>query len=343
MATTSEARALPFFTDLYGQPLESGSIYIGQAGLDPVAYPAVVTSDLAGSVAVAQPIRTTHGHAAAAGALIHLFTPIPYSITILDSAGRVVYASLSETDPILTAFTTSSVQSVPDLPTLRARVGSSTNQVWVAGNGMYIFDPTDHISPESLPDVVVGSDGSRYKLSTQYAFGFYLKVFSASNPVSQGAYFSWNDLGDGAAVLTDNQGSGAGGFVFRTVNLGATIELGRVTFSPVGGIVAGGDVRSAGNLIAQGGIVSLLSDGSRALSWDAVNSRYTLPGAPLSVNGSLAITQATLQAAILANQQANGVGAVALGTSSAVSPVLPGTWVQTGTASNSVFLWVRTA
>lgn len=343
MATTSEARALPFFTDLYGQPLESGSIYIGQPGLDPVAYPVTVTSDLAGSVVVAQPIRTTHGHATAAGALIHLFVPIPYSITVLDSAGRVVYASLNETDPVAVAVSSTSVQSAADLTTLRARSGSSTNQVWVDGFGMYVADHTDNVSPEKIPFVIVGNDGTRYKLSLHYAVGPWLKAQMPADPSTQGAFLSWSDFGDGAAYLTDNKGAGAGGFVFRTVNADNTVESGRVAFNAAGGIVANSDIRSHSNLIAEGGLVAVVSDGTRAYSWDAANARYSLPAAPLAVNGSLAITQATLQAAILANQQANGVGAVALGTNGSPNPVVPGTWAATGTANNSVFLWVRVA
>lgn len=168
MATISEARALPYFTDTFGQPLESGFIYIGQAGLDPVAYPATVTSDASGTTVVTQPIRTTHGHAAAAGALIHLFCPIPYSITVLDAAGRTCYASLNETDPIAIAVGTSSVQSAASLNELRARSKGATNQVWVNNYGMYTYVPTDTTSPESVPTIIVASDGGRYYLNTFY-------------------------------------------------------------------------------------------------------------------------------------------------------------------------------
>lgn len=164
---TSEARALPFFTDLHGLPLESGSIYIGQPGLDPIAYPVNVTSDADGIVVLAQPIRTTHGHAVSGGAQVHMFCPTPYSITIQDSAGRLVYSSLNEIDPTLATLGTASVQSAADLAALRARAGASTNQVWVTGFGMYIRVPTDSTTPESIPTVIVGNDGSRYFLSAQ--------------------------------------------------------------------------------------------------------------------------------------------------------------------------------
>lgn len=350
MATTSEARALPFFTDTLGLPLESGFIYIGQPGLDPVAYPAVVTSDIAGSVVVAQPVRTTHGHAAAAGALIHLFCPVPYSITILDAAGRLVYASLNETDPIAISQGTSTVQSASNVAELRARDKNSTNQVWVTGSGMYIYSPTDNTSPESLPFVVVGSDGGRYHLDNFFVNGAWVKASSVAGAsvASQGVTMSWSDDGVGSAYITNNQGLGNGGFVLRTVNSNNTVEFGRVSIAANGAVNAGGSIFSSGgisatnSIISNGGLLGLVPDGSRALSWDSVNGRYLLPSAALYVNGAQAVTLSTLSGAILANQQANGVGAVAVGTNASITPVLPGTWAQTGTASNSVFLWVRT-
>jgi hypothetical protein len=347
MAATSEARALPFFTDLYGQPLESGSIYIGQPGLDPVAYPVVITSDIAGSVVVAQPIRTTHGHAVSAGAQIHMYCQIPYSITVLDASGRIIYASLNETDPVATAIGLSSVQSADSIAELRARNKNSTNQVWVTGTGMYVYQPNDNTSPENIPLVVVGNDGARYYLDIQSVNANWVKVSGVSaNPTSQGVWSSWNDDGNGTARFTNNHGSGTGGVVIRTVNANNTAEIGRVTIGADGSIVSGGnitngsgDIRSVGNLIAQGSVVALLADGSRSLTWDSINSRYVLASAPLFVNGSTAVTQASA----LANQLANGVGALALGTNAAPTPAQPGTWSQTGTASNSVYLWVRTA
>lgn len=347
MATISEARALPFFTDLYGQPLESGSIYIGQPGLDPVAYPATVFSDANETVALAQPIRTTHGHAVSAGAQVHMFCPAPYSITILDGAGRLVYASLNEVDPVLIALGNSSVQSAADLSALRARSGSSTNQVWVAGFGLYVYVPTDNISPESIPTIIVGNDGSRYYLDPHYVPAKWTHVTGQPDNIrSQGLWVTWNDDASGATFLANNRGSGAGagGFVFRNINVDNTTEFGRVSITGSGGITATNDIRSASNLIAEGGLVSLVPDGSRNLKWNAGAARYELPLSALAVAGSVVLTQATFQASILSNQQANGVGAVALGSSSAVNPpTLPGTWALTGSASNSVYQYVRVA
>lgn len=345
MATTSEARALPFFTDLFGSPLQSGSIYIGQAGLDPVAYPAVVTSDTAGLVVLQQPIRTVHGRATAAGALVHMFCPIPYSILVQDSAGRTVYASISETDPVAIAVATSSVQSAADLTALRARIGSQTNQVWVPGFGMYVNFQSDNTSPENAPFIVVGSDGTRYHLSQQYVDAVGIHVSGTLAPGSQGGWQSWNDFGTGETVITNNQGTGTGGFVLRNVNAGNTAETGRVTITPAGGISAGSDIRSHTNVIAEGGVVSLIGDGTRSIQFTGV--QYSLPSAELLINGQQAAHDGNLTAKMSPSMatifQTLAVGALTLTTGSA--PINPGTWVSivTGVGSTGVSLWVRTA
>lgn len=349
MSATSEARALPFFTDIVGQPLESGSIYIGQAGLDPVAYPQTVFSDSASTTVLSQPIRTVHGHAVSAGAQVHLFTKIPYSIVVLDGAGRTVYASMNEADPTLTTLTNSSVQSVGSYTELRARTGTSTNQVYVANVGLYIYVSADNTSPESLPFVVVGSDGSRYYLDLQQGNFAWLRASRPSiNPATGGGggWLSWNDVGDGTTWLTNNKGAGVGGFVLRNINADNTVELGRLTVTASGGINSGakiktlsGDIESSGNLIADGGILSLTSDGTRNLRWDSVNQQYVFATSPVLIQNSLAVTQASL----VSNQLANGVGAYAVGNISGPVPTFPGTWQGTGTAQGGVYLWIRIA
>jgi hypothetical protein len=353
MSATSEARALPFFTDLYGQPLESGTIYIGQPGLDPVAYPQTVYSDSSSNTVLAQPIRTTHGHAVSAGAQVHMYTQVPYSITVLDAAGRTVYSSLNEIDPTLTTLTKSSVQSVGSYAELRARTGGSSNQVYVANVGLFIYVSVDNTSPESLPFVVVGNDGSRYYLDLQDGnFGWLRASRPSINPAlgAGGGWLSWNDANDGTTWLTNNKGAGVGGFVLRNVNADNTSELGRVSVTATGGLVTGdfinsggkittlgGDIQAAGNLISNGGNVVLTSDLSRSLSWDAANQRYVLAISPLLIQGSLALTQASL----ISNQLANGVGSYQVGNGTGPTPTLPGTWQGTGTAQNGVYLWQR--
>lgn len=347
MATTSEARALPFFTDLYGSPLESGSIYIGQAGLDPVAYPAVVTSDVAGSVVLQQPVRTVHGRATAAGALVHMFCPIPYSITILDASKRVVYASLNETDPIFTSLNTSSVQSAGSIAELQSRSGAATNQVWLEGYGMYVADPSDQTTPQAVPLVIVGNDGMRYKLDTQFVNAKWVHASAAASSGTQGdatpgAWMSWNDDGVGTAFLSCNHGSLAGGLQLRTLASDGSTVLGKVAISAVGAVTADSDLRAGGDVIAQSGRVFVTPDESRGLVWD--NTNYNLIGGPqLNINGSQVVNDGNLNAKVANIMKLSTVGGLTLTTGAA--PASPGTWfaIVTGVGSTGVSMWVRTA
>jgi hypothetical protein len=354
MSATSEARALPFFTDTVGQPLESGSIYIGQPGLDPVAYPQTVYSDVAQTTVLAQPVRTVHGRAVSGGAQVHIYCQVPYSITVLDAAGRTVFTSVNEIDPTLTTQVTSTVQSVGSLTDLRARSGASTYQAYVTSIGMYVRADSDHTSPETIPFVIVGNDGTRYYLNLQQGNFAWLRANAPSiNPASQGGWVSWNDDNTGTTWLTNNRGSGIGGFVLRNINADNTTEFGRVTVTQNGGLTTTdfinsgkkiktlvGDIESAGNLIADGGRVALIADGSRSLSWDSVNQQYAFSVSPVAIQGSPAVTVASLVSINLTQQ----VGAIILTANSNV-PAFPGTWtaLATGLGASDIRQYLRVA
>ena len=339
MATTSEARALPFFSDLYGLALESGSIWIGQPGLDPRAYPQTIYSDASSETVLQQPVRTTHGRAVSGGAQVHMFCQIPYSILVQDAQGRTVYAAMNEIDPIFTSLSTSSVQSASDLADLRARSGPSTNLVWVAAFGMYRYIPSDNTSPEQIPFVIVGNDGSRYYLDLHYGNLAYARVSAvAADPDSAGLWLSYNDSADGAGRLTTNQGaSGTGGLVIRNVNVDNSTETGRVTVTQNGSIVStgainsNGNIQSANNVIANGGIVAVTADGSRSLQW--TGTQYSMSGAELYVNGGHVYHTNWFNPLVL-----NGVGntriftvfSAAVGSTFTAPGGVPGTWLSTG-------------
>ncbi|MEI5996835.1 hypothetical protein H3V53_06355 [Paraburkholderia bengalensis] len=339
MATTSEARALPFFSDLYGLPLESGYIWIGQPGLDPRAYPQTIYSDSSSETVLEQPVRTTHGRAVSGGAQVHMFCQIPYSIVVQDAQGRTVYAAMNEIDPIFTSLSTSSVQSASDLADLRARSGPSTNLVWVAAFGMYRNIPSDNTSPEQIPFVIVGNDGARYYLDLHYANLNYAKVSEpASNPNSAGLWLSYNDQANGAGRLTNNQGTGTGGLVIRNVDVTNSTETGRVTIAQDGSISTSGNIStqdanitSATSLVTLGGILAFVADGSRSLQWDG--TKYSMPAADLYVNGGRVYHANWFNPLVL-----NGVGntriftvfSAAVGTTFTAPGGAPGTWLSTG-------------
>ncbi len=64
----------------------------------------------------------------------------------------------------------------------------------------------------------------------------------------QGTFIGWNETnGQGESHFINNKGGGVGGFVFRTVNSGNTVQTGYVRFSGTG------DVSSQGNLSTDAG------------------------------------------------------------------------------------------
>lgn len=83
------------FTDLDGNPLNSGYVYIGTAGANPETDPITVYSDSAFTVPVAQPLRTLGGYTVLNGNPISVYTNADYSITVRNSDGTLVYTSLS--------------------------------------------------------------------------------------------------------------------------------------------------------------------------------------------------------------------------------------------------------
>lgn len=85
----------PVFTDIDGQPLEDGYIFIGQVNLNPITNPISVFFNPGLTVLAAQPIRTIGGYPANAGTPGRLFVNQDYSIQVQNKTGSVVYTSLN--------------------------------------------------------------------------------------------------------------------------------------------------------------------------------------------------------------------------------------------------------
>lgn len=86
----------PIFTDIDGQPLEDGYIWIGAANLDPQTNPINVYWDAALTLPAGQPIRTLAGYPANNGTPARLYVNSDYSIRVMNKNGSVVYTSLND-------------------------------------------------------------------------------------------------------------------------------------------------------------------------------------------------------------------------------------------------------
>lgn len=98
MSALSIQPTYPIFTDIDGQPLESGYIWIGVAGFNPISNPASVYWDAAQTMPAAQPIRTLGGYPMNSGTPARLFVGSDYSIQVQNKNGSTVYNALSATE-----------------------------------------------------------------------------------------------------------------------------------------------------------------------------------------------------------------------------------------------------
>lgn len=80
------------FTDIDGQPLEAGYVWIGAANLDPQTNPITVFLDPALTIPFAQPIRTLGGYAVNSGTPAKFYVDeVSYSIRVQNRNGSTLY------------------------------------------------------------------------------------------------------------------------------------------------------------------------------------------------------------------------------------------------------------
>lgn len=85
----------PIFTDLDGQPLEAGYIWIGVENLPPQTNSQTVYWDEALTQPAAQPIRTQGGYPVNSGTPARLYIGSAYSILVQERRGMLVYSNPS--------------------------------------------------------------------------------------------------------------------------------------------------------------------------------------------------------------------------------------------------------
>jgi hypothetical protein len=90
----------PIFTDIDGQPLEAGYIWIGAANLDPQVNPINVFWDAALTIPTGQPIRTLGGYPARNGTPARLYVNSDYSIRVQNRNGSTVYSAANKTEAL---------------------------------------------------------------------------------------------------------------------------------------------------------------------------------------------------------------------------------------------------
>lgn len=98
MTALSIQPTYPIFTDIDGQPLEDGYVWIGVANLTPIGNPITVYWDAALTIPAAQPIRTRGGYPMNSGTPARLYVNSNYSIQVQNKNGSVVYSAPTATE-----------------------------------------------------------------------------------------------------------------------------------------------------------------------------------------------------------------------------------------------------
>ena len=113
MTTLSIQPPFPLITDIDGQPLEDGYIWIGAANLPPIGNPIAVYWDAALTIPAALPIRTRGGYPVNAGTPARLYVGSDYSILVQNKNGSTLYSAPSVTerysDPVITGVSSAEV------------------------------------------------------------------------------------------------------------------------------------------------------------------------------------------------------------------------------------------
>lgn len=126
MSALSIQPTYPIFTDIDGQPLEDGYVWIGTANLDPQGNPINVYWDEALTIPAAQPIRTLAGYPANSGTPARLYVNSDYSIRVMNKNGSTLYSA-----PIATERYSGAVISTIDASKVTFMQAGSTTEITV--------------------------------------------------------------------------------------------------------------------------------------------------------------------------------------------------------------------
>ena len=203
MTALSIQPTFPIFTDIDGQPLEAGYIWIGTANLNPITNPINVYWDAALTLPAAQPIRTVGGYPVNSGTPARLYVNSDYSIQVQNRNGSVVYSAPAATERYGNLITFADITGT---------LGSDRVTFLQAGTGA-----VTRTAQSKMRDVVsvkdfgaVGDGVANDRAAIQAAFAASKSVYFPSGSYYLGAFSTATNiidlsaLGAGVSIHCDN-------------------------------------------------------------------------------------------------------------------------------------------
>jgi hypothetical protein len=161
------------FTDIDGQPLEDGFIWIGVANLDPQVNPINVYWDAALTIPAGQPIRTLAGYPANIGTPARLYVNSDYSIRVMNKNGSTVYSAPEATERYNEAVI-SGLDASNVLTTIGYTGGVQRTQQQVNDDRVCVFD---FMTPAQIDAVKAGTSVEDLSTAFEQAINTSKRVF----------------------------------------------------------------------------------------------------------------------------------------------------------------------
>jgi len=119
MTAFSVTSPFPVFTDLKGEPLENGQIFIGKPNLNPETDPISVFFNAGLDQPAAQPIDTLAGYVSRNGTPSDIFvSQSSFSITVRDKKGNLVFSKLNSSFGVIVNIESANLEFITDIATL---------------------------------------------------------------------------------------------------------------------------------------------------------------------------------------------------------------------------------
>ena len=139
MPATSIQSPFPIFTDIDGQPLEQGQVWLGTAGNNPISSPITAYWDAALTQVVTQPVTTRGGYPMNGSAVGRLYVNSDFSILVRNRSGYDVLSALSATeryDSSLVTFVQAGAGAVVRTAQAKMRDTVSVKDFGAVGDGV---------------------------------------------------------------------------------------------------------------------------------------------------------------------------------------------------------------